>query len=92
MQKETETNGFMEKMGGTIDHVAAQVTDTFERMKNDDKVQGIAEQVKGKAKEVVGQLTSDSSTELEGKWQQVKGVVQEKVGEVKDLFNQPPRQ
>ncbi|GGE76244.1 CsbD family protein [Priestia taiwanensis] len=88
MHKDIGTNNFMDK----VDQVADQMADTFERIKNDDKVQGIAEQVKGKAKEVVGQLTSDSSTELEGKWQQVKGAVQEKIGEAKDLFKQPPTQ
>jgi uncharacterized protein YjbJ (UPF0337 family) len=90
MDKGMGTNDLIGKVEGAIDQAAFQLTDTVERIKNDDKVQGIAKQVQGKAQEVVGQLMGDSSTEMEGKWQQVKGVVQEKVGEVKDLFNQPP--
>lgn len=49
-----------------------------------DRVEGIAEQAKGKVKEVAGKVTGDSKTEAEGKADQVKGKVQNTIGGVKD--------
>ena len=49
-----------------------------------DRVEGSAEQAKGKVKEVAGKVTGDSKTEAEGKTDQVKGKVQNTVGGIKD--------
>lgn len=49
-----------------------------------DRIEGAAEQAKGKVKEAVGKVTGDSKTEAEGKADQVKGKVQNAVGGFKD--------
>ena len=49
-----------------------------------DRAQGKVNQGKGKAKEELGKLLGDRSTEWSGVLDQVKGKVQEKIGDVKD--------
>jgi uncharacterized protein YjbJ (UPF0337 family) len=49
-----------------------------------DRAQGKINQGVGKAKEEVGKLLGDRSTEWSGKLDQVKGKVQEKLGEARD--------
>ena len=49
-----------------------------------DRIEGSAEQAKGKVKEVVGKVTGDAKTETEGKADQVKGKIQNTVGGIKD--------
>jgi len=49
-----------------------------------DRIQGSAEQAKGKVKEVAGKITGDSKTEAEGKTDQVKGKIQNTIGGIKD--------
>ena len=49
-----------------------------------DRVEGSAEQAKGKVKEWAGKVTGDSKTETEGKADQLKGKVQNTVGGIKD--------
>jgi uncharacterized protein YjbJ (UPF0337 family) len=49
-----------------------------------DRIQGSAEQAKGKIKEVAGKVTGDSKLESEGKAQKVAGKIQNAVGGVKD--------
>ena len=51
-----------------------------------DRVEGAAEQAKGKIKEVAGKITGDSKTEAEGKADQIKGKVQNAVGGIKDTL------
>jgi uncharacterized protein YjbJ (UPF0337 family) len=51
-----------------------------------DRVEGIAEQAKGKVKEVAGKVTGDTKTEAEGKADQVKGKIQNTVGGIKDTL------
>jgi len=51
-----------------------------------DRVQGTLHQVKGKAKEVVGVVTSDVELEAEGKAEALGGKVQSKVGEIKKVL------
>ena len=53
-----------------------------------DRIEGSAEQAKGKVKEVVGKVTGDSKTETEGKADQVKGKVQNAVGGIKDKLRE----
>jgi uncharacterized protein YjbJ (UPF0337 family) len=55
-------------------------------MVDKDRIQGSAEQAKGKVKEVVGKVTGDSKLEGEGKADQLKGKVQNAVGGLKDTL------
>ena len=57
-------------------------------MVDEDRVQGSAEQAKGKAKEWAGKATGDAKTEGEGKADQVKGKVQNTVGGLKDAVRE----
>jgi len=51
---------------------------------NEDKASGMMDRLKGKAKEIYGDLTHDSSKKVEGQLDQAKGDVETKKGEVKD--------
>jgi uncharacterized protein YjbJ (UPF0337 family) len=51
-----------------------------------DRVEGSAEQAKGKAKEVAGKVVGDSKMESEGKGDQVKGKIQNTIGGLKDTL------
>ena len=51
-----------------------------------DRIEGSAEQAKGKVKEVAGKVTGDSKLEGEGKADQVTGKVQNTVGGIKDTL------
>lgn len=57
-------------------------TDAEEAAANVTK--GIGNQVKGRVKETIGDLTGDSSTKWEGKRDRVKGRLQEEYGEIKE--------
>ena len=51
---------------------------------NKDRIEGSAEQAKGKVKEVAGKVTGDSKLETEGKADQVAGKVKNTIGGIKD--------
>ena len=51
-----------------------------------DRIEGAAEQAKGKVKEVAGKVTGDAKLEGEGKADQVAGKVQNVVGGIKDTL------
>jgi uncharacterized protein YjbJ (UPF0337 family) len=51
-----------------------------------DRVEGVAEQAKGKVKEVAGKVTGDTKTEAEGKADKVKGKIQNTVSGIKDTI------
>ena len=51
---------------------------------NKDRIEGSAEQAKGKVKEVAGNVTGDSKLATEGKADQLKGKLQNTVGGIKD--------
>jgi uncharacterized protein YjbJ (UPF0337 family) len=51
-----------------------------------DRIQGSAEQAKGKVKEFAGKVTGDKKTEAEGKVDQVKGKMQNAAGGIKDAL------
>ena len=51
-----------------------------------DRVEGSANQAKGKVKEVAGRVTGDNKLQGEGKVDQLKGKVQNAVGGVKDTL------
>jgi uncharacterized protein YjbJ (UPF0337 family) len=53
-----------------------------------DRIQGSAEQAKGKVKEAFGKVTGDSKTEAEGKADQAKGKIQNTIGGMKDKFKE----
>ena len=51
-----------------------------------DRIEGSAEQAKGKIKEVAGKALGDEKLKSEGKADQVKGKVQNAVGGLKDTL------
>jgi uncharacterized protein YjbJ (UPF0337 family) len=51
-----------------------------------DRIEGSAEQAKGKVKEWTGKILGDQKTESEGKAEQIKGKVQNAVGGLKDAM------
>jgi uncharacterized protein YjbJ (UPF0337 family) len=55
---------------------------------NKDRIQGSAEQAKGKMKEVAGKATGDTKLEGEGKAQKTAGKVQNTVGGMKDALKE----
>ncbi len=55
---------------------------------NKDRIQGAAEQAKGKVKEVAGKVTGDTKLETEGKANQVAGKIQNTVGGLKDAVKE----
>jgi uncharacterized protein YjbJ (UPF0337 family) len=55
-------------------------------MVDKDRIEGSAEQLKGKVKEAVGKVTGDSKLESEGKANQVAGKVQNAIGGIKDTL------
>jgi len=51
-----------------------------------DKAEGTFHEVKGKVKEVAGQLSDNSELETEGAGEKIAGKVQEKVGQIKKVL------
>jgi len=51
-----------------------------------DKVEGTFHQVKGKIKEVAGELSDNPKLEAEGIAENVAGKVQEKIGQIKKVW------
>jgi uncharacterized protein YjbJ (UPF0337 family) len=51
-----------------------------------DQAEGKFHKVKGKIKEIAGELTDDPKLEAEGTNEKIAGKVQEKVGQVKEVF------
>ena len=51
-----------------------------------DRIEGAAEQAKGKVKEFAGKVTGDSKLEGEGKADQVDGKIQNAIGGIKDTL------
>jgi uncharacterized protein YjbJ (UPF0337 family) len=51
-----------------------------------DRIEGAAEQAKGKVKEVAGKVTGDSKLEGEGKADQFAGKIQNAIGGIKDTL------
>jgi len=52
---------------------------------NQDKVQGVFHEAKGKIREIAGQITDNSKLEAKGKTEKIAGKAQEKVGQVKKI-------
>ncbi|HET9716742.1 MAG TPA: CsbD family protein [Pseudolabrys sp.] len=55
---------------------------------NKERVQGAADQAKGKVKELAGKASSDTKLEAEGKVQKVGGKVQNTIGGMKDKMKE----
>jgi len=51
-----------------------------------DKAEGTFHEVKGKVKEVVGELSDDPDLEAEGTGEKIAGKVQKKIGQVKKVL------
>jgi uncharacterized protein YjbJ (UPF0337 family) len=51
-----------------------------------DKAEGTFHQIKGKIKEVAGELSDNPKLEAEGTGEKVAGKVQEKIGQVKKVL------
>jgi uncharacterized protein YjbJ (UPF0337 family) len=51
-----------------------------------DKAEGTFHQVKGKIKEVAGELSDNPELKAEGTGEKIAGKVQEKIGEVKKVL------
>jgi uncharacterized protein YjbJ (UPF0337 family) len=51
---------------------------------NDQQAEGKADQVAGKVKQGVGNLTGDTQTKAEGKNQEAEGKIRQGVGDLKD--------
>ena len=55
---------------------------------NKDRIQGSAEQAKGKVKEIAGKVTGDAKLESEGKAEKAAGKIQNTVGGIKDAVKE----
>jgi uncharacterized protein YjbJ (UPF0337 family) len=53
---------------------------------DNDRIKGKMDEMAGKAKQKLGQMTNDGETQAEGMGQEVKGKVQNAFGKVKDEF------
>ena len=51
---------------------------------NKDRIQGSAEQAKGKIKETIGKATGDAKLQSEGKADQIAGKTRNAIGGIKD--------
>ena len=51
-----------------------------------DQAEGKFHKVKGKIKEIAGELTDDPKLEAEGTNEKIAGKVQEKIGQVKEVL------
>ncbi len=51
-----------------------------------DQIQGTMNELKGKAKEKIGQVTKNPNLEAEGQDQKIAGKVQKKVGQIEKVF------
>ncbi len=55
---------------------------------NKDRIEGSAEQAKGKVKQIAGKVTGDSKLETEGMADQVAGKVKSTIGGLKDTIKE----
>ena len=51
-----------------------------------DKAEGTFHEVKGKLKEIAGELSDNPKLEAEGTGEKIAGKVQEKIGQVKEVL------
>ena len=58
---------------------------------DEDRVEGAAQNIKGKVKEGIGKAVGDKKLETDGRTDQVAGKVQNTVGGIKDAFREGDR-
>jgi uncharacterized protein YjbJ (UPF0337 family) len=51
-----------------------------------DQAEGTFLKIKGKVKEIIGELSDNPKLEAEGAGEKIAGIVQEKIGQVKKVF------
>jgi uncharacterized protein YjbJ (UPF0337 family) len=51
-----------------------------------DQAEGKFHKIKGKIKEIAGELSDDPNLEVEGTDEKIAGKVQEKIGQIKKVF------
>jgi uncharacterized protein YjbJ (UPF0337 family) len=51
-----------------------------------DQAEGTYLKIKGKVKEIIGELSDNPKLEAEGAGENIAGIVQEKIGQVKKVF------
>jgi uncharacterized protein YjbJ (UPF0337 family) len=51
-----------------------------------DQIQGTLHEIKGKAKQKVGEITNDPDLAAEGQGEKLAGKVQKKVGQIEKVF------
>ena len=56
------------------------------RSSTEDQAEGSFHKVKGKLKEIAGELSDNPELEAEGAAEKIAGKVQEKIGQVKKVF------
>jgi uncharacterized protein YjbJ (UPF0337 family) len=52
----------------------------------EDQAEGKFLKIKGKVKEIAGELSDNTKLEAEGTGEKIAGIVQEKIGQVKKVF------
>ena len=52
----------------------------------EDQAEGKFLKIKGKVKEIAGELSDNEKLEAEGTGEKIAGIVQEKIGQVKKVF------
>lgn len=72
----------------SVESLTTPNTPNNEDPMNKDRIQGSAEQVKGKVKEIAGKVTGDTKLESEGKADKAAGKIQNTVGGVKDAIKE----
>jgi uncharacterized protein YjbJ (UPF0337 family) len=60
-------------------------------MPDHDRIEGVAKNIGGKAKEAIGSLIGDEKLKAEGKADQVSGKIQNTVGGIKDSLRDDKR-
>ena len=71
----------MSPTGGVHDYEPEEET-----LSNDDKTENKTEELKGKAKETVGEVTGDEELEAQGRGDQVKSNLKQAGEKIKDAF------
>ncbi|MEN6360856.1 MAG: CsbD family protein [Smithella sp.] len=51
-----------------------------------DQAEGMFHQIKGKIKEVAGELSADPNLKAEGTGEKIAGKVREKIGQIRKIF------
>ena len=57
------------------------MADDLDREGAENQIKGLGNELKGKARNAVGGLTSDTSEQIKGKAEELKGKAQRKIGE-----------